>query len=219
MSKKIGVIQFPGTNCEYDVIKALELSGAIGEIIWHTQKNLFNFDALIIPGGFAHGDYLRPGAIARFSPVMEAVKEFAKQQGPILGICNGFQILTEAHLLPGALQKNVGLKFLCKKAIVEVVTKNSYLTSELKKNYLELPINHFAGSYVCSSSTLKELKDNDQIILRYQNNLNGSLASIAGICNKDRNVIGLMPHPERACNKITGELDGLNLFRSFINQL
>lgn len=219
MSKKIAIIQFPGTNCEYDVLKVLDYLGALPEIVWHNQNSLRGFDAVILPGGFAHGDYLRPGAIARFSPIMQEVISFASQGGFVLGICNGFQILTEAHLLPGALQKNLGLKFLCKDVTLNITSYNSFLTSYLTNEKLVLPINHFEGSYVCDKNTLKQLETYDQILFTYQENLNGSVQAIAGICNKDRNVIGLMPHPERACNSYTGKTDGLLLFKSFLESI
>ncbi len=217
MSPTIGVIVFPGSNCEQDALEAITSLGSKGQLIWHDSSDLGNSDAVIIPGGFAHGDYLRPGAIARFSPAMESVITFANSGRPVLGICNGFQILTEAGLLPGALQKNIGLKFLCKMVKLNVQTTNSVLTSQLAKgDSLNIPINHFEGNYTCSKETLDELQAEDQILLTYENNPNGSTADIAGICNKERNVVGLMPHPERACHSLLGSTDGQTLLKSLI---
>lgn len=217
MSPTIGVIVFPGSNCEQDALEAITSLGSKGQLIWHDSSDLGNSDAVIIPGGFAHGDYLRPGAIARFSPAMESVITFANSGRPVLGICNGFQILTEAGLLPGALQKNIGLKFLCKMVKLNVQTTNSVLTSQSAKgDSLKIPINHFEGNYTCSKETLDELQAEDQILLTYENNPNGSTADIAGICNKERNVVGLMPHPERACHALLGSTDGQTLLKSLI---
>ena len=217
MSPTIGVIVFPGSNCEQDALEAITSLGSKGQLIWHDSSDLGNSDAVIIPGGFAHGDYLRPGAIARFSPAMESVISFARSGRPVLGICNGFQILTEAGLLPGALQKNRGLKFLCKPVKLNVQTTNSVLTSQTTKgDSLTIPINHFEGNYTCSDETLKELHDEDRILLTYENNPNGSIGDIAGICNIERNVVGLMPHPERACHPLLGSTDGQPLLHSFI---
>ena len=174
-------------------------------------------DAVILPGGFAHGDYLRCGAIARFSPIMKAVSEFASAGGPVLGICNGFQVLTESGLLPGALYKNAGLKFLCKDVEVRVESTNSALTNDASVgNILHLAINHFEGNYQCDPETLAELKGNDRILLRYTNNPNGAVDDIAGICNEMRNVVGLMPHPERASSQLNGNTDGQTLIRSVL---
>ena len=215
MSPTIGVIVFPGSNCEQDALEAITSLGSKGQLIWHDSSDLGNSDAVIIPGGFAHGDYLRPGAIARFSPAMESVITFANSGRPVLGICNGFQILTEAGLLPGALQKNIGLKFLCKMVKLNVQTTNSVLTSQSAKgDSLNIPINHFEGNYTCSKETLDELQAEDQILLTYENNPNGSTADIAGICNKERNVVGLMPHPERACHALLGSTDGQTQLKS-----
>ena len=217
MSPTIGVIVFPGSNCEQDALEAITSLGSKGQLIWHDSSDLGNSDAVIIPGGFAHGDYLRPGAIARFSPAMESVITFANSGRPVLGICNGFQILTEAGLLPGALQKNIGLKFLCKMVKLNVQTTNSVLTSQSAKgDSLNIPINHFEGNYTCSKETLDELQAEDQILLTYENNPNGSTADIAGICYKERNDVGLMPHPERACHALLGSTDGQTLLNSLI---
>ena len=174
-------------------------------------------DAVVVPGGFAHGDYLRPGAIARFSPVMGAVAEFAAEAARSIGICNGFQVLTEAGLLPGALQKNRGLKFLCAVAELRVETTNSVLTcAATVGETLRIPINHFEGNYICDDETLARLKSDDRVVVRYVDNPNGSIDDIAGICNEARNVVGLMPHPERAINDLLGSADGVPLVRSLL---
>lgn len=218
MTTRVGIVLFPGSNCEHDVAHALSDLGAQPEILWHGDNDTKGVDAVVIPGGFAHGDYLRPGAIARFSPVMEAVSAFAGSGGPVLGICNGFQVLTEAGLLPGALQKNKGLKFLCTTATLEVTSTDSILTRGTSVGArLEVPINHFEGNYTCSAETLAELRDADRIVLRYVDNPNGSVGDIAGITNEGRNVVGLMPHPERASDALLGSTDGIPLLRSLIN--
>ncbi len=215
MSIRIGVVLFPGSNCELDVQEVVRAAGQETKILWHGDDSVDGVDAIIVPGGFAHGDYLRPGAIARFSPVMKAIEEFAKSGGPVLGICNGFQILTEAGLLPGALQKNSGLRFLCSTVDVRVESTNSVLTSRVELgSTLRLPINHFEGNYTCSSETLAMLRSEDRVVLRYVENPNGSVDNIAGICSEKRNVVGLMPHPERACNAILGSDDGIDLLQS-----
>jgi phosphoribosylformylglycinamidine synthase subunit PurQ / glutaminase len=217
MSARIGVVQFPGTNCELDVMWALETLGARAELCWHGDATVRGVDAVVVPGGFAHGDYLRTGALARFSPVMSAVTDFATAGGPVVGICNGFQVLTEAALLPGALQKNAGLKFLCQTVELRVETTTTVLTGECEVGQrLRIPINHFEGNYVCDDATLARLRDNDQIVVRYIDNPNGSLDDIAGICNAGRNVVGLMPHPERASDVMLGSADGVVLLRSLL---
>jgi phosphoribosylformylglycinamidine synthase len=215
MPINVAVITFPGTNCEYDTVKALERIGYSAELVWHDAVELNAYDALILPGGFSYGDYLRPGAIARFSPVMQAVEEFARSGGPVLGICNGFQLLAEAHLLPGALQKNVSLRFICRDVEVRVDTVRSSLTSLASKGQiLSLPINHFEGNYTCDDATLKILEEDERVLLRYIDNPNGSVHSIAGICNEEGNIAGMMPHPERASDELLGSTDGILLFRS-----
>ena len=217
MTARIGVVLFPGSNCEQDAVEAIGLVGGDAEILWHGDRDLRGVDAVVVPGGFAHGDYLRPGAIARFSPVMEAVVEFAGRGGPVVGICNGFQVLTEAGLLPGALQKNKGLKFLCQTVGVRVETSESVLTSATSVGQvLRLPINHFEGNYICSAGTLEELRSDDRIVLRYTDNPNGSIDDIAGVCSPGRNVVGLMPHPERASSTLLGSADGLPLLESLV---
>ena len=217
MAATVGVVLFPGSNCEFDVAEAVRSLGGEAEICWHGDSSLGGVDAVVVPGGFAHGDYLRPGAIARFSPVMAAVADFAAQGGPVVGICNGFQVLTEAGLLPGALQKNRGLKFVCASATLRVESSNSALTNQAEVGAeLRIPINHFEGNYTCSPETLAELRANEQIVLRYVDNPNGSVDDIAGICNTGRNVVGLMPHPERASNALLGSEDGVPLLRSLL---
>jgi phosphoribosylformylglycinamidine synthase len=212
------VVLFPGSNCEQDMIEAMGLVGAEPEILWHGDATTNGVDAVIVPGGFAHGDYLRPGAIARFSPIMSAVSEFAAAGGPVVGICNGFQVLTEAGLLPGALQKNAGLKFVCTMVELRVESTDSVLTRGAEAgSVLRVPINHFEGNYTCDADTLAQLRDEDRIVLRYVENPNGSIDDIAGICNEGRNVVGLMPHPERATSELLGSIDGLPLLRSILN--
>ena len=214
---RIGVVLFPGSNCEQDIVWSVEQIGATGEILWHGDATTKGVDAVVVPGGFAHGDYLRTGAIARFSPVMQAVSEFAAAGGPVVGICNGFQILTEAQLLPGALQKNAGLKFLCETVELRVETTTTVLTSEARVgDILRVPINHFEGNYVCDEATLAALRADDRVVVRYIDNPNGSLDDIAGICNEGRNVVGLMPHPERASDAVLGSADGVVLLRSLL---
>jgi len=213
----VGVIVFPGTNCEMDAVSAVETAGGVAEFIWHGEKNLGDVDAVIVPGGFAHGDYLRSGAIARFSPVMEAVVRFAAEGGPVLGICNGFQVLAEAGLVPGALQKNAGLKFVCKPVKLTVESTSNVVSTQYEIGQeLTIPINHFEGNYTVDSKTLHELEDNKQVFLRYVDNPNGSVASIAGVSNRAGNVVGLMPHPERASNTLLGSADGLPMFVSLL---
>lgn len=186
--------------------------------MWHTATDLGSCDAIAVAGGFAHGDYLRPGAIARFSPVMEAVSKAAADGMPVVGICNGFQVLTEAGLLPGALQKNAGLSFLCQPTTLRVETSRASLTNAVPVGTeLRIPINHFEGNYTLAPETLAEIRDNDQIVVRYVDNPNGSVDSIAGVCNTAGNVVGLMPHPERASDALLGSEDGLVLLRAFLS--
>jgi phosphoribosylformylglycinamidine synthase len=217
MASRVGVVLFPGSNCEHDVVEAITQLGGDAEVLWHGDRTLSGVDAVVIPGGFAHGDYLRPGAIARFSPIMEPVADHARAGGPLVGICNGFQVLTEAGLLPGALQKNRGLKFLCTTVTLRVETTDSVLTSHATAgDELRIPINHFEGNYTCAPDTLAALRADDRVVLRYVDNPNGSVDDIAGICSEQRNVVGLMPHPERACNAMLGSVDGVSLVRSLI---
>jgi phosphoribosylformylglycinamidine synthase subunit PurQ / glutaminase len=217
MGTTVGVVVFPGTNCEFDVVEAIGEVGGEATLLWHGDTDVGAVDAVVVPGGFAHGDYLRPGAIARFSPMMEAVTQFANGGGPVVGICNGFQVLTEAGLLPGALQKNAGLKFKSGQCtLVSANSWSSFTTGVEVGTQLAIPINHFEGNYTCDADTLAELQDNDRIVFSYADNPNGSMADIAGICNAAGNVVGMMPHPERACNPLLGSTDGQPLFRSLL---
>jgi phosphoribosylformylglycinamidine synthase len=224
------VLQFPGSNCDQDVVHVLRnVLGHSARLLWHKESSLGDSDAVIIPGGFSYGDYLRTGAIARFSPVMEAVQLFADNGGLVLGICNGFQILCEAGLLPGALIRNRSLQFRCEQVFLQTVTTDSPFTNQVPAGkLLRLPIAHGEGCYFADEETLAELKENDQILWRYVNaqgeptqiaNPNGSLDNIAGICNSARNVAGLMPHPERASELILGSADGCLVFESLIQAL
>jgi phosphoribosylformylglycinamidine synthase len=217
VTARVGVVLFPGTNCELDVMWAIEHLGGSAEMLWHGDDSINGVDAVVVPGGFAHGDYLRTGAIARFSPVMNAVAAHAAAGGPVVGICNGFQVLCEAHLLPGALQKNAGLKFLCETVALRVETNTTVLTNAAQPgDVLRVPINHFEGNYVCDERTLAELRTDDRVVVRYVDNPNGSLDDIAGICNAGRNVVGLMPHPERASDTVLGSADGVVLLKSLL---
>ena len=217
MSRRVGVVLFPGSNCEQDMVEAIGLVGGTPEVLWHGDPTVKGVDAVVVPGGFAHGDYLRPGAIARFSPVMGAVAEMARSGGPVVGVCNGFQVLTEAGLLPGALQKNRGLKFLCTTVELRVQRNTTALTSQLEVgDVVRIPINHFEGNYTCDLETLAELKAEDRVVLRYVDNPNGSVDDIAGICSSEGNVVGLMPHPERASSALLGSDDGVPMLRSLV---
>jgi len=217
MTVRVGVVVFPGSNCERDVVEAVRSVGGEATLVWHGDTSLGDVDAVVLPGGFAHGDYLRPGAIARFSPVMGAVAELAAAGGPVVGICNGFQVLCEAGLLPGTLQRNVGLKHVCQSVDVRVESGDTPLTRDVPAGrVLRLPISHSEGNYTCSPETLAELRDQDRIVLRYVDNPNGSTDDIAGICSAERNVVGLMPHPERASHPLLGSVDGVPLLRSLL---
>ena len=217
MPPRIGVVVFPGTNCEHDVVQALEAAGGTGVLLWHRDTQLNGVDAVVLPGGFAHGDYLRPGALARFSPLMDAIASFAWAGGPVVGICNGFQVLTEAGLLPGALQKNGRLRFRCEPARLVVASTASVLTAGAAAgDELFIPINHFSGNYTCDDETLRRLQAEDRVVLRYGDNPNGSVDAIAGIANETGNVVGLMPHPERASHALLGSVDGLVLLRGLV---
>jgi phosphoribosylformylglycinamidine synthase len=220
VTASVGVVLFPGSNCEHDVVEAVRALGGEAHLIWHGATDVGPVDAVVLPGGFAHGDYLRPGAIARFSPVMAAIERFAAAGGAVVGICNGFQILTEARLLPGALQKNRGLTFLCMPVDLEVTSTRSVLTADLTPGQrLRIPINHFEGNYTCDPETLSTLKNEGRIVLRYVDNPNGSVDGIAGICNAEGNVVGLMPHPERASDSLLGSVDGASLLQSLLQSL
>jgi phosphoribosylformylglycinamidine synthase subunit PurQ / glutaminase len=217
MAAIVGVVVFPGSNCELDVVESVMSLGGEGRLLWHGDASLRGVDAVVLPGGFAHGDYLRPGAIARFSPVMQAVGEHAAAGGPVVGICNGFQVLCEAGLLPGALQKNAGLKFLCRPVRLRVEAGGTALTTGVEVGTeLTIPINHFEGNYTCEPETLAELQGDERVVVRYVDNPNGSVDDIAGICSAGRNVVGLMPHPERAAHPLLGSTDGVPLLRSLL---
>lgn len=214
---RIGVVVFPGSNCEYDAASAVAQLGADAQFVWHTESDLSAFDGIILPGGFAHGDYLRPGALARFSPVMEAVARYAAEGRPVLGICNGFQVLAEAGLVPGALQKNRGLTFLSQPTTIIVDSTSSVLTRNATAGQeLVVPINHFSGAYTCDDATYDALVANGQVVLRYKDNPNGSRDDVAGVANEAGNVVGLMPHPERAMSTLLGSADGRILLESFV---
>jgi phosphoribosylformylglycinamidine synthase len=216
---KAGVIVFPGSNCDHDAWYAVnENLHDRAEFIWHDSTNLGDVDAVILPGGFSYGDYLRCGAIARFSPVMQAVKKFAADGGIVLGICNGFQILVEAGMLPGALLRNRELKFICREVQLRTETTASPFTSKLHKGQiLRVPIAHGEGQYFADERTLDELDSEDRVAFRYLENPNGSARSIAGILSRERNVMGMMPHPERACDHLMGSTDGLGVFESILS--
>lgn len=227
---KFGVVVFPGSNCDEDAYHAVgAVLGESAELVWHRSENISGCDAIILPGGFAFGDYLRTGAIARFSPAMRAVERFARRGGLVLGICNGFQILLEAGFLPGAMLRNRDLRFLCRDVYLRVETTDTPFTCAARRGQvLKIPIAHMEGNYFCDAKTLGELERNSQIVLRYTNpvgeidisaNPNGSLAAIAGICNRERNVFGMMPHPERAVEASLGSTDGLAIFRSMVLSL
>jgi phosphoribosylformylglycinamidine synthase I len=224
---KFAVIVFPGSNCEQDAYyAATDVLGQTAELIWHKDTDLKGADVVILPGGFAHGDYLRTGAMARFSPVMREVKAFAEQGGPVLGICNGFQILLESGLLPGAMLRNRGLKYRCEHVHVRVEqTETPFTCGAHAGQVLRIPIGHGEGNYYAPPDVLEKLEANRQIVLRYSTadgrldddaNPNGSVAAIAGICNERRNVVGMMPHPERACEPRLGSVDGLVILESIV---
>ena len=227
---KFGVLVFPGSNCDHDTYNVLsEIAHQPVTFLWHDSEDLQNVDAVLVPGGFAYGDYLRTGAIARFSPVMQSVRKFADAGGLVLGICNGFQILTESGLLPGALMRNAGLKYICKQVHLRTETTNSPFTNALNPGeVLQIPIGHMEGNYYCDAETLHELESEDRIAFRYATpvgeispgaNPNGSLANIAGILNKGRNVLGMMPHPDRSSESLLGSADGYKIFASMLTGL
>jgi phosphoribosylformylglycinamidine synthase subunit PurQ / glutaminase len=217
---KFAVIQFPGSNCDQDCIAALNgLDGARAEYVWHKETSLAGYDAIVLPGGFSYGDYLRCGAIARFSPIMQAVVKEAGAGKLVIGVCNGFQILCEAGLLPGALVRNRGLRFVCAMTTVRIEVDHSPFTLGLTRGtLLRIPVAHGEGCFFADEATVRELNANRQVIMRYVNgNPNGSIEDIAGICNRERNVFGLMPHPDRACEERLGSADGAKIFRSMID--
>lgn len=218
---KFAVIVFPGSNCDVDMYHAvIDELGEEAEYVWHDETNLDRFDAILLPGGFSFGDYLRTGAIARFSPVMNEVVKAAELGKPVLGVCNGFQILLEAGLLPGAMRRNDSLKFICRPVLLEVKNSNTMFTNQYAPGeIIEIPIAHGEGNYYCDETTLAKLKANNQIVFTYHNeNPNGSIENIAGIMNKQGNVLGMMPHPERTVANLLGSHDGLKLFQSIVNQ-
>jgi phosphoribosylformylglycinamidine synthase len=226
---RFGVVIFPGSNCEQDVVHAAHVLGHEADYVWHGDTDLSGFDAIVLPGGFSYGDYIRCGAVARFSPVMAEVVRFAERGAPVIGICNGFQILTEAHLLPGALLRNQGLKFICKEITVKVEESACQWMDATPGSLLRLPINHNEGNYICDPETLMRMEANGQIVLRYCESdgsraeggsaPNGALDDIAGICNERGNVFGLMPHPERVVDPATGHTDGAVVFTSIARRL
>lgn len=221
---KVTILQFPGTNCEYDAQYAFEKLGAKTEILWHKSQNVpADTDLLVVAGGFSYGDYLRSGAIAKFSPVMKAVTAYAKNGGKVLGICNGFQVLTESGLLPGALKRNESLHFISKHHHLKVINNDNIFLEKLDNNdVVNIPIAHHDGNYYIDEDGLKELYANNQVLLKYcdangdDKNPNGSIGSIAGICNKEKNVFGLMPHPERAMESLLGSDDGVKMLQGFL---
>ena len=226
---KFGVVIFPGSNCDKDIIFAIQ--NTIGQQVvelWHKDQDLQNCDVIFLPGGFSYGDYLRSGAIAKFSPIMKEVINFAENGGYLIGICNGFQILTESGLLPGALLHNTNNKFICKNVYLKVNNHNSLITNQYNGQAIKIPIAHGEGRFFADDITLEELEKNNQIIFKYcdkngnvsdESNPNGSLANIAGICNKNKNVFGMMPHPERAADPILSNVDGVNLFKSILSYI
>jgi len=227
---KFGVIIFPGSNCDHDAYWVIaQVARQRVTFLWHDSPDLQGCDAIIVPGGFAYGDYLRTGAIAKFSPVMESVRKFAADGGLVLGLCNGFQILCEAGLLPGALMRNAGLKYVCKPVHLRVESTNTPYTQQLTEGeVLQIPIGHMEGNYFCNERTLAELKEQDRIVFRYSTasgeitpeaNPNGSIENIAGICNQARNVLGMMPHPERASEAELGMTDGAKIFHSLVSAM
>ena len=223
---RIGVLRFPGACDDRDALWALAALDAAAVFVWHTETELPDLDAVVLPGGFSYGDYLRCGAIARFAPAMEAVGAFAAGGGLVLGICNGFQILCEAGLLPGALMRNAGLKYICKQVHLRTETTDTPFTHTLKKGeVLMIPIGHMEGNYFCDAETLQQLQKQERIVFRYSTpqgeitpaaNPNGSLDNVAGICNEGRNVLGMMPHPDRSSEGLLGSADGLKLFQAMV---
>ena len=227
---KIAVVQFPGSNCDQDCLRAFTDGLKVqAEYVWHKESSVSGFDGIVLPGGFSYGDYLRCGAIARFSPIMKAVKHAAQEGLPIVGVCNGFQILCEAGLLPGALVRNQSLLFVCKLVRLKVETSDTALTRSIEQGrILRMPIAHGEGAYLADSATLSELESNEQVVFRYVDatgeplkgaNPNGSVHNIAGICNRERNVVGMMPHPDRAWDRKLGSEDGRLLFESMLRTL
>jgi phosphoribosylformylglycinamidine synthase len=227
---KFGVLVFPGSNCDRDTFNVItQVLGEDATMLWHDSTDLEGSDAILVPGGFAYGDYLRTGAIAKFAPIMQPVKKFAANGGLVLGICNGFQILAEAGLLPGALTRNAGLNYVCKQGYLRTETASSPFTHRLNEgDVLKMPVGHMEGNYFCDAATLAELNRQDRVAFRYcdaagtvdaRHNINGSLENIAGVLNEGRNVLGMMPHPDRSSESLLGSADGLKLFRSMAEAL
>jgi len=227
MISKFGVVVFPGSNCDHDAYYALKkILGCDVTFLWHKDTDLKNCDAIVLPGGFSYGDYLRTGAVAKFSPIMRSVTEFALSGGPVIGICNGFQILLESGLLPGVMIRNKSLKFVCKDVYLSVENRETPFTSGITKKVIKVPVAHGEGNYFADENTLKELIENKQVVFRYaassgditeEANFNGSTYNIAGIINKQGNVLGMMPHPERCSDPVLGKTDGVLVFKSIIN--
>jgi phosphoribosylformylglycinamidine synthase subunit PurQ / glutaminase len=217
---KFAVIMFPGSNCDVDMYHAVEEAvGEEVEYVWHNETSLEEFDAVLLPGGFSYGDYLRPGAIAHFSPIMDAVKKAADEGKPVLGVCNGFQVLLESRMLPGAMRRNKNLHFICKTLPLTVENNTTVFTNSYEQGEtIQIPVAHGDGNYYCDDETLAELRENNQIVFTYGLNENGSTADIAGITNKEGNVLGMMPHPERAVEELLGSADGKKLFTSIVKQ-
>ncbi|WP_291291327.1 phosphoribosylformylglycinamidine synthase subunit PurQ [Enterococcus sp.] len=214
---KFAVIVFPGSNCDVDLMYAIkDVMGAEAEYVWHDETSLAGFDGVLLPGGFSYGDYLRCGAIARFSNIMAEVIRFAEEGKPVFGTCNGFQILTEAGLLPGVLRRNESLHFICKSVALEVNNQTPFTSEYQPKERIMIPVAHGEGNYYCDEETYQELEANNQIVFRYVDNVNGSLHGIAGISNKAGNVLGMMPHPERAMEELLGSKDGKKFFVSLL---
>ena len=214
---RIGVTVFPGSNCDRDALAAVERMGADPVELWHADATLKGVDAVVVPGGFSYGDYLRPGAIARFAAVMGPLERFAAEGGPVLGVCNGFQVLTEAHLLPGALLRNTSMRFVCRRVRVRVESNSTPWTAGCEVGEeLSLPVAHNEGNYFADAGTLAHLEDEGRVVLRYLENPNGSAADIAGVCSEGRNVVGIMPHPERVSDPALGSDEGLRILRSVL---
>ncbi len=229
MKPKIGIVVFPGSNCDHDTYYTLnELLGYEAKYIWHKENSVGEVDAIILPGGFSYGDYLRTGAIARFSPIMDSVIDFAEKGGIMIGICNGFQILLECGLLPGVMQQNESLKFVSKDICLKVENTDTPFSNSIPKDLLKVPVAHGDGNYFADEDTIVELEDNNQVVFRYssnnglteiENNPNGSINNIAGIINKRQNVLGMMPHPERCSDPVLGKNDGRYIFESMAKSL
>ena len=229
MKPKFGIVTFPGSNCDHDAFYAVKkVLNYDAEFLWHKEKTFNRIDVIVLPGGFSYGDYLRTGAIASFSPIMEKVADFAENGGLVIGICNGFQILLETGLLPGVMQQNDSLKFVCKDVFLKVGNKNTPFTKNIEKDIIKIPVKHGEGNYYAEPDTIEELEKNNQVVFRYSSpdgktdkkyNPNGSINNIAGIMNKKQNVMGLMPHPENACDPVLRKTDGQYIFKSIADSL